>query len=469
MPDELDLTALGAAEIAARVRDGRSCAVDVARAHLRRIAERDPGIGAFQAHDAPRVLAEAGGVDSRADRFALPLATPDEPARRDDELVKRLRAAGAVVVGKTRMPELGIWGFTHSALGTCHNPLDPALDPGGSSGGAAAAVAAGMAALAVGTDGGGSIRIPAAHCGLVGLKPGVGVLPLPGGADQLWCGLGVTGPIARTAEDAALAFGVLAGRPTPLDEVEGPARIGLSRIVLSLRNPSPLGRLHTDHRAAAIGAAARLRAGPGGAAVTLADPPYPRGLATQWLRRWQAGVAEQAAGLPRAELERRTAVLVRKGRRVLRFAPPGMDAPAAWREAAVAWLDEGGYDLLVGPAVAAPPLRAGAMVGRGYRRTLLDGARRTGYTQAWNLAGLPAVVAPVLVSGRPVGVQLVGRPGAEATLLAAAARLQRRVVPATGAATPRLYVYLPPSPSPSPSLPLAFRSRTAFSEASELL
>ncbi|HWM57040.1 MAG TPA: amidase family protein [Pseudonocardia sp.] len=463
MPDELDLTALGAVEIAARVRDGRSCAVDVARAHLRRIAERDPGIGAFQAHDAPRVLAEAGGVDSRADRFALPLAgvpvaikdsidvsgyptrhgspaTPDEPARRDDELVKRLRAAGAVIVGKTRMPELGIWGFTHSALGTCHNPLDPALDPGGSSGGAAAAVAAGMAALAVGTDGGGSIRIPAAHCGLVGLKPGVGVLPLPGGADQLWCGLGATGPIARTAEDAALAFGVLAGRPTPLDEVDGPARIVLSRIVLSLRNPSPLGRLHTDHRAAAIGAAARLRAGPGGAAVTLADPPYPRGLATQWLRRWQAGVAEQAAGLPRAELERRTAVLVRKGRRVLRFAPPGMDAPAAWREAVVAWLDEGRYDLLVGPAVAAPPLRAGAMVGRGYRRTLLDGARRTGYTQAWNLAGLPAVVAPVLVSGRPVGVQLVGRPGAEATLLAAAARLQRRVVPATGAATPRLYV-----------------------------
>jgi amidase len=514
----VDLTALAAVEIAARVRDGRSCAVDVARAHLHRITEREPTIGAFQAHDAQRVLAEAGGVDARPDRFALPLAgvpvaitdsidvsgyptrhgssaTSCEPVRRDDELVKRLRAAGAVIVGKTRMPELGIWGFTHSALGTTRNPLDESLDPGGSSGGSAAAVAAGMAALALGTDGGGSIRVPAADCGLVGLKPGIGRLPLPGGADQLWCGLGVTGLIARTADDAALLFGVLDGRSADLDAVAGP-----ERIVLSMRNPSPIGRLHPDHRGAAIGAAARLRVGPGGAAVTLADPPYPRGLVTQWIRRWQAGVAQDVAGLlgsgaersgsrhrstrspspqdfsprrpstqqpstrqPRRErvgaerpdpespareeataeppvLERRTATIARKGRRVLRFTPPGPDAPAAWRDRMVEWMDAGGYDLLVGPAVAGPPPPAGALAGRGYLRTLLASAARTGYTQAWNLAGLPAVVAPVLVNGRPVGVQLVGRPGAEASLLAAAARLEHRVVPAVGAATPRIYV-----------------------------
>jgi amidase len=454
---ELDLTALTAAEIAARVRDGRSCAVEVARAHLARIAERDRVIGAFQAHDAPRVLAEAGGVDARADRFALPLAgvpvaikdcidvagyptrrgsaaTSGDPARRDDELVKRLRAAGAVIIGKTRMPELGIWGFTHSALGTTRNPLDETLDPGGSSGGAAAAVAAGMAALAVGTDGGGSIRIPAACCGLVGLKPGIGVLPLPGGADRLWCGLGVSGPIARTAGDTALLFEVLGGPPVDLDGVPSPARI-----VLSLRNPSPIGRLHPDQRAAAIGAAARLRAGPGGAAVTLADPPYPRGLARQWIRRWQAGVAQEVAGLPGPAVERRTATIARKGRRVLRWAAPGPDQPAAWRDRMIEWLDAGDHELLVLPAVAGPPVRAGALAGRGYLHTLLVSAARTGYTPAWNLAGLPAVVAPVLVNGRPVGVQLVGRPGAEATLLAAAARLERRTVPAVGAATPRSY------------------------------
>ena len=106
----------------------------------------------------------------------------------------------------------------------------------------------------------------------------------------------------------------------------------------------------------------------------------------------------------------------------------------------VSWMDDGGYDLLVGPAVAGPPVGAGAMIGRGYRRTVLRSITRLPYTQAWSLAGLPAVVAPVLVNGRPVGVQLVGRPGAEATLLAAAARLERRVVPAVEPATPRVYV-----------------------------
>jgi amidase len=451
--DGPDLTALTAAEIVSRVHDGRSCAVDVARAHLARIAEHDPEIGAFQEHDPERVLAEAGGVDSRADRFALPLAgvpvvVPDdvdvagypsrhgsaatsaEPARRDDELVKRLRGAGAVVVGKARMPELAVWGF---AQGVTRNPLDPTLDPGGS--GAAAAVAARMAVLAIATDGGGAIRNPAASCGLVGLKPGPHVVPLPRGSDEYWCGLGATGPIARTAEDAALLLGVLSGSMVDLD-VPGP-----QRVALSLRPPSPVGRLHADHRAAAIGAAARLRAGSGGAIVIFADPPYPRGLAAQWIRRWQAGVARdaEALGLDMSAAERRTAAVVRKGRRVLRFTPPGPAAADQWRERVLAWMDEGGYDVLLGPATLRSPVRAGAMVGQGYRSSLLTTAARLSCTPAWNLAGLPAVVAPVLIGGRPVGVQLVGRPGAEATLLAAAARLERQVVPSAGAAAPRVY------------------------------
>lgn len=463
--DPDDLTALGAAEIAARVHDGWTSAVDVARAHLARIDDRDARVGAFQIVDARRVLCEAEGVDARADRFALPLAgvpvaikdnvdvagyptrhgsaaTSGDPARRDDELVKRLRAAGAVVIGKTRMPELAIWGFTSSALGITRNPLDEELDAGGSSGGSAAAVAAGMAALALGTDGGGSIRIPAAYCGLVGLKPGTGVVPLPrslrGGAgeasprvEEHWCGLTEVGPLARTARDAAIMLGVLRGEPVGCD---GP---GPTQVALSLRNPSPLGVLHPDHRAAAIGAAARLRADPGGATVTLADPPYPPGLGLRWMRRWHAGVARDVAalGLDLADVERRTATVARKGRR----AHPGTRAAAAWRDRMIAWLDEGGHDLLLSPAVAGPPPRAGASAGHGYLRTLLAQTRQVPYTQAWNLAGLPAVVAPVLVGGRPVGVQLVGRPGAEAALLAAAARLERRVVPMAGAAARRSY------------------------------
>ncbi|OJY44140.1 amidase family protein [Pseudonocardia sp. 73-21] len=456
--EDADLTTLTAAGIVERVHDGRSSAVEVARAHLVRIAERDPEIGAFQAHDPQRVLAEAGGVDSRADRFALPLAgvpvaikdcvdvagyptrhgsaaTSTEPARRDDELVKRLRAAGAVVVGKTRMPELAVWGFTQSALGVTRNPLDPALDPGGSSGGSAAAVAAGMAALALGTDGGGSIRIPAAYCGIVGLKPGTGVVPLPGGAEEHWCGLSAAGPLARTAGDAALMLAVLSGGACDLD-VPGPARIALS-----VRNPSPVGKLHPDHRAAAVGAAARLRAGPGGAVVTLADPPYPRGLTSQWMRRWHTGVARDVAALDLdpSRLDRRTAVIARKGRRFGLLTRPRPAAARAWRAQMIAWFDEGGHDMLLGPAVAGPPVRAGSMAGRGYLSTLRISAARVPFTQAWNLAGLPAVVAPVLVGGRAVGVQLVGRPGSEAALLAAAARLEQQVVPMAGAAPRRSY------------------------------
>jgi amidase len=443
------LTALSATELAGRVRDGHSTAVEVARAHLARIAARDPVLGAFQTVDPERVLAEAGGVDARPDRFSLPLAgvpvavkdnvhvagyparhgsaaTSEAPARRDDELVRRLRRAGAVVVGTTRMPELAVWGFTHSALGTTRNPLDLARDPGGSSGGSAAAVAGGLAALAVGTDGGGSIRIPAAHCGLVGLKPGPGEVPLPGNADEHWCGLTVTGPLARTAADAALLFGVLAGH----DPAAVPDGQPAERVAVSLRSPSPVTQLYPENRLATVGAAALLRSD--GAVAGEADPPYPRGLAAHWAARWQAGVAREATalGLALDAVEPRTASVVRRGRRVLRRGGPRPAPVAAWRDRFLAWLDAGPYDVLLTPAVAGPPVDAGALRHRGYLSTLLLSASRMPYTQAWNLAGVPAVVVPVRLSGRTVGVQLVGRPGDEGRLLATAAQLEGRVVPA---------------------------------------
>jgi amidase len=448
---EAQLTALPATALAARVRSGASTAVEVARAHLSRIAERDPYLGAFQASDAERVLAEAGGVDARPDRFALPLAgvpvaikdnvavagyatrhgsaaTSVSPARRDDELVKRLRRAGAVVVGTTRMPELAAWGFTHSVLGATRNPLDPSRDPGGSSGGSAAAVAAGMAALALGTDGGGSIRIPAAYCGLVGLKPGTGEVPLPGGAAEHWFGLSAVGPLARTAADAALLLAVLAGRD-PADALRAIDSGGEPNVAVSLRSPSPVAELRPANRLATVGAAVLLRAG--GARLAAADPPYPRSLASHWSVRWQAGVAQDVAtlGLDLAAIEPRTAAVVRQGRRVLRLGGPRPATAAAWRERFLAWLAAGRHDVLLTPAVAGPPVVAGGLRHRGYLATLLLSAARVPYTQAWNLAGLPAVVVPVRVSGRPVAVQLVGRPGAELVLLAVAARLEGREVP----------------------------------------
>jgi amidase len=445
------LTALSAIELAARVRDGRSTAVEVARAHLARVAAREPVLGAFEAVDAERVLAEAGGIDARPDRFALPLAgvpvavkdnlhvaghatrhgsvaTSSAAARRDHELVRRLRRAGAVVVGKTRMPELAIWGFTQSMLGSTRNPLDTARDPGGSSGGSAAAVADGMAALGLGTDGGGSIRVPASYCGLVGLKPGSGEVPLAGEAAEHWCGLTAAGPLARTVADAAVLFAVLAGRDpaTALAGVTGGQPAG--RVAVSLRSPFPVAELEHENRLAALGAAALLRGT--GAWVAEADPPYPRALAAYWSARWLAGVAREAAELELDldAVEPRTAAVVRHGRRVLRLRGPRPASAAAWRRRFLAWLDAGRHDVLVTPAVAGPPVDAGALLHRGHLATLLLSASRLPYTQAWNLAGVPAVVVPVRVSGRPVGVQLVGRPGDELRLLATATRIEGREV-----------------------------------------
>jgi amidase len=440
------LTALDAAGVAALVRDGWTSAVDVARAHLDRIAALDGGTGAFAALDPRRVLAQAECVDARPDRFALPLAgvpvavedridvaghptrhgsaaTPDEPARRDDDLVKRLRAAGALIIGKARVPELAAWGAGPVAAGA--GPAGP--------GGGAAAVAAGMAALALGTDGGGALRIAAARCGLVGLKPGPGVVPLPGRLEEHWYGLSAAGPVARTAQDAALLLGVLRAEPVDLDGRGGP-----SRVALSLRVPTPFGRLHTDHRAAAVGAAARLRAGPDGAAVVIADPPYPA-RAGPALAAPLAG--RRGRGRRGARAGPRPARAAHRGGGAARSAGCGGSPRPGGRRHRVARRGAG-LDGRRGLRPAAVARHAGpppAAAGRGVRRPAAQ-AGQVPFARAWNLAGLPAAVAPVRIDGRPVGVQLVGRPGSEALLLAAAARWSTgwcpRPAPRRPAATP---------------------------------
>jgi amidase len=424
--------------LAAAVRDGRRSAVDVVREHLDRIADRDRQLNAFCTVRAAAALAEAAAVDASPRRPDLPLAgvpvavkeniavagepvrhgsaaTAATPAAADDELVTRLRAAGCVVVGTTRMPELAAWGFTASAAGgPTRNPWDLARDPGGSTGGGAAAVAAGLAALALGTDGGGSLRIPGAACGLVGVKPTAGLVPLPDGLDQHWYGLTVAGPIARTAADAAAALAALSGEP-PVVADPGPLRVAVSA-----KSPSPLGRPDAHQRAALHAAADALTAA--GHRVDRADPPYPATLLNQWGRSWLAGVAQEAdrLGLAPARLEPRTATMVRKGRR----GRPRPAEAAAWRERALAWFAD--VDVLVTPVVARLPGPAGALTGRGYLATYLASARAVPFCQAWNLAGFPAVTVPVGVrDGLPMVVQLIGRPGSEALLLGVAAQLEQ--------------------------------------------
>jgi amidase len=280
------------ADIAAAVRSGEVTAAAVAAEHLGHITARDPEVGAFVRVRAAEALHEAEAVDARPDRGDLPLAgvpvaikdsapvagepmrvgstaTPSVPQEADHPLVARLRAAGAVVVGLTNLPELAIYPFTDSAYGITRNPWDSSVTAAGSSGGSAACVAAGMVPLAHGTDGLGSIRIPAAACGLFGLKPGPGLVPAVAGAND-WHGLSESGPLATTVADAALMLGVMADRSFP---VESP---GSLRIAMSVSPPGPGIVVHRSCAQAVRESGGLLSTL--GHSVTEAAPPIPRWL-----------------------------------------------------------------------------------------------------------------------------------------------------------------------------------------------
>jgi amidase len=426
---------MDATQIAAQVRDGRLHPRTVVDRCLARIAETEPAIGAFQVVDVEGARRAADALAGRTDLGSLPLAgvpvavkdnlavrglatrhgsaaSSAAPADEDDELVRRVRAAGAIVVGKTRLPELAIWPFTESlAFGGTRNPRDPARNAGGSTGGGAAAVAAGMVPLALGSDGGGSLRIPAANCGVVGLKPGRGTLPTA----EHWYGCTAYGPIAATVADAALALDVLAGTDR-WRALKPAARL---RVAVSLRSPSPLARPDATARNAVARAADAARAA--GHTTSDASPPYPATLINAWARYWYAGVAldAQQLGVDPARLEPRTRKVIRKGAR-----RPDPDVARAWRDRVLGWFE--GYDVLLTPAIARPAPVAGQAARAGFLSAYLSSARAVPYTQAWNLAGLPAVSLPIGgTATRPGAVQIVAPD--EETVLRVALELEQRV------------------------------------------
>ena len=237
-------------------------------------------------------------------------ASPAGPQTHDHLVVARLRAAGAVVVGVTRMPELAIWAFTDGGFGMARNPWDLSRTCGGSSGSSAAAVAAALVPLAHGNDGLGSIRVPAAACGLVGIKPGFGLVRAELGGDN-WSSMGENGPIATTVADAALGLSVMAGDPA-LARVDRPP--GGVRIALVTGAPVPGSRVDR-HWAGAARDVADLLAGQGHQ-VEQAQLPVPvwawRALHARWFAGAEDGAA--AAGLDRPAMEARTRRHARAGR-----------------------------------------------------------------------------------------------------------------------------------------------------------
>ncbi len=227
-----DLFRLGVSEIVQLTTEGGLTPLGAVDQALERIAEHDPRLNAFSVVLTDQARADAIALGrKRSDRGPLhgvPIAIKEEldvagtvttfggeanttPKVADGEVVRRLRAAGAVIVGKTTMPEFGSFPYTESASrGITHNPWDPTRTPGGSSGGTAVAVASGMVPVAMGGDGGGSIRVPAACCGLFGLKPQRGrvtIAPEP----HLWWALGTVGPLSRTVLDSAIVYDVIRG------------------------------------------------------------------------------------------------------------------------------------------------------------------------------------------------------------------------------------------------------------------
>ena len=442
-PSAAGTVGLPAIEIARLVRSGEVTAVDVVRAHLDHIDAVDARVGAFRVVRREAALAEAHAIDTALTRFALPLAgvpvavkdnvavagevctdgspaCPTEPAARDHEVVARLRKAGAIVVGITRAPELCLYAATDGPGAVSRNPWDTARSPAGSSGGSAAAVASGSVPIAHGNDGMGSLRLPAAACGLVTLKPGTGVVPADIGADS-WSGMAVNGALATTVADLAVAHAVLAGEEP--SEPQAPGRP--LRIALATRSPVPAVRADAATRAAVDAVVARLTAA--GHTVVRREPPITLGAAAGALARWMVGAEDDAEhlGIDRRALQPRSRTHARIGRLVRRAGLVRPRTAERFRERMVAFF--GDVDVLLSPVTTGPPLAARPWHERGFLANITANARWAPGTAAWNLAGLPAAVLPAGTGpeGLPVAVQIVGPPGAEGRLLWLAGELER--------------------------------------------
>lgn len=454
-----DLAVAGVAETARLVREGEVSAVDVLQAALARIDERNGPLNAITRLLADEALAEAQERDTRLAGGApvgplhgVPIVIKEEvdvagavttfggrgnstPARADAEVVTRLRDAGAVIVGKTAMPEFGAFPFTESdAFGVTRNPWDTTRTPGGSSGGTAVAVASGMVPAGIGGDGGGSIRIPSASCGLFGLKPQRGrvtTAPHP----HLWWALGTVGPLTRSVLDSALVYDVIrgsvatdlyrAGGDEPFVDAAGRAP-GRLRVGWSVK-PVTLGVKPDPVHVRAVEDTARLLADLGHD-VRQVDPCYPDPTAA-FVPQFFAGIRSEAEIVEHYDrLERRTRETCRLGSWVT---PRVRDWALAQTEKVSAKANRvfdgpQGVDVLLTPAIAHRPAQVGRLDGVGAVRASLRAMPPIAYAALWNVAGNPAASVPcgTAADGLPVAVQLVGRTDDEATLFSLSAQLE---------------------------------------------
>jgi amidase len=462
--DSTELAFSGIVRQAAVVRAGDVSSRELVELYLERIERLDPKLNAFRTVMAEKALADADAADRRrgeADELPLggiPIAIKDgvdvageitshgtacfdRPAEHDAHMVARLREAGAVIIGKTNLPELAIYGFTESKTwGATRNPWDLGRTPGGSSGGSGAAVAAGLVGAASASDGGGSIRIPARNCGLFGLKPQRGRIPLSPDpyviGEEHWLGMSVNGSLTRGVADTALYLDVTHGPvpgtpdappppPRPFAEAAAakPERL---RIASSLKAPRLIGpaiRIADSHRAALDETAELLRSL--GHRVDVADPDYGR-IGDEATAMYLGGIRQDVRLTPHPErLEGRTRGFARLGRAYSGYGVRRGRRKLAEHATRVGRIFDD-HDVVMTLVSSVAPVEVGRWEGRGAVGTLLGMSRVYPFDIVWNYLGNPAASVPAGFDdqGLPLSVQLVGRPNDEATLLSLAAEIE---------------------------------------------
>jgi amidase len=444
------------AELVAR---GEASSRELVDAALARIEAAQPELNAFRCvrDDAARAEAEEAdrryAAGERLPLLGVPVAIKDDmdlagestkfgcpgtfhPRHGDSEVARRLRAAGAVIVGKTNTPEVGQWPFTEgAAFGATRNPWSLQHSPGGSSGGSAAAVAAGLVPAAAGSDGAGSVRIPAAWTHLVGIKPQrgrVSTWPFLSAFNGLTC----IGPLARTVDDAALMLDVLSGnrpedlhRPPPPPEPFADAarrEPGRLRIALSTKVPWSIAPATLDPAVGEhVERLARTLEGLGHH-VEEADPAYGL-IGLSFMPRSTGGVREwvELHVSDHAQLDPRTRGTMRVGRMLsplLRLAH-AIERPLHHYVGRIFHR----YDAILMPTTARPPAPIGSIDGLEAWPTDKLMVGYCPYTWVWNVLGWPGVNVPagITAEGLPVGAQLLGPANAESRLLRLATQLER--------------------------------------------
>ncbi|QNE46363.1 amidase [Glaciihabitans sp. INWT7] len=443
---------------------GEISPVELTRHYLDRIERLDEHLGAFVTVTPEAAIERAASLAARVPKTAplwgLPLGDKDLVNRagvrtgygsrlmqdfvpeRSDAIVEVLDAAGAVSLGKTSAPEFGLPSYTESLVAPpARTPWNTALGAGGSSGGAAVAVAAGLLPFAPGSDGGGSVRIPAAACGLVGLKPSRGLVPSGTGLSSLG-GLVVPGPLARTVADAAMLLDALIeGGDYPFTvrapRWDGGALLnaavrGEGRFQLGVMTTSPWDDAYDIEIAPEASAALALAVseldaiGHGIEDFALEpDDSY----APNFCTIWQAGAASIPAEGEQLELlEPLTKWLVLRGRQVsARELSSALGALVEFERSIIRQFRR--FDAVITPSLAMTPRPVGWYDAEDAERNFAQQVQYTPFTSFANVTGLPAITLPVSQTADdvPMGVQLVGRPGGEHVLLAIGAQLERRL------------------------------------------